>query len=67
MEPSEVRETPAPYGFELPVDPGYREQPPQGSWEDGLCLSEAALDMVQDRPEVFVQRDCNRCAVEFVL
>lgn len=65
--PATVREEPGPFGFDLPVDPGYRERPPQGSWEDGLRLSEAALDLVENRPEIFSRRDASRCTVEFVL
>ena len=53
--------------FELPVEPGYRERPPRGTWEDGWRLSVAALELIKDRPEIFDRRDANRCDVEFVM
>jgi hypothetical protein len=53
--------------FELPVEPGYREQPPSGTIEDGIRLSLAALELVKDRPEIFVAREAQRVTVEFVL
>ena len=52
-------------GFELPIEPGYRERPPQGSWEAGYRLSLLALEMVKNRPEIFEQRDERMCPVEF--
>src|SRR4051812_12886678 len=54
---AELRETPGDYGFELPIEPNYRERPPQGSWEAGYRLSLMALEMVKNRPEIFDQRD----------
>ena len=62
-----LRESPADFSFDLPVDRGYRELPPKGSWEAGYRLSLAALELVKDRPEVFEERDRHRCEVEFRL
>ncbi|MBN9691632.1 MAG: hypothetical protein J0M24_15445 [Verrucomicrobia bacterium] len=51
----------------LPVDPGFRSLPPSGSWEDGYRLSLAALELVKDRPEVFLARSQRMVDVEFVI
>jgi hypothetical protein len=69
-DPPEIRpaaspETPSDFQFELPVEPGYRERPPKGSWEAGYRLSLAALELVKNRPEVFAERDRQMCDVEF--
>ncbi|MBI3878314.1 MAG: hypothetical protein HY300_20520 [Verrucomicrobia bacterium] len=64
-QPDVLRETPPDYGFVLPVEPGYRERPPKGSWEAGYRLSLAGLELVKDRPELFIQRDLLMCNVEF--
>ena len=63
--PAASCETPPDYQFDLPVDPGYRERPPKGSWEAGYRLSLAALELVKHRPEVFAERDRQMCDVEF--
>lgn len=63
--PAASRETPLDLEFELPVEPGYRERPPKGSWEAGYRLSLAALELVKNRPEVFAARDRQMCDVEF--
>lgn len=65
--PESLRETPPDYGFVLPVEPGYRELPPSGTWEAGYRLSLAALGLVKDRPEIFVHRARCMCDVEFKL
>ena len=65
--PESLRETPPDYGFVLPVEPGYRELPPSGTWEAGYRLSLAALELVKDRPEIFVHRARCMCDVEFKL
>ena len=64
-KPDALRETPPDYGFELPVEPGYRERPPKGSVEAGIQLGLMALEQVKDRPEIFAQRELHRCTVEF--
>lgn len=64
-QPDALRETSPDYGFDLPVEPGYRERPPKGTWEAGYRLSLAALESVKRRPEIFVQRDQRMCDVEF--
>jgi len=61
------RETPSPYALALPVARDFSADAPRGTWEDGYRLSLAALEIVRDRPEVFVQRDARMCAVEFKL
>ena len=63
--PAAARENPPDYQFELPVEPGYRERPPAGSWEAGYRLSLAALELVKNRPEVFAERARQMCDVEF--
>jgi len=65
--PVELREVAPDFGFELPVEPGYRERPPRGSVAAGIQLSLLALAQVKDRPQVFVERDQRRCDVEFRL
>jgi len=65
--PGELRETPPDYGFELPIEPGYRERPPRGSIEAGIRLGLLALEQMKDRPQVFAQREERRCDVEFKL
>ena len=62
---AELHEVPPDYGFDLPVQPQYRERPPRGSVDDGIQLSLLALAQVADRPEVFSQREMRRCHVEF--
>lgn len=64
---STLRETPPDYGFELPVEPGYRERPPRGSIEAGIQLGLLALKQVRNRPQLFAERDKRRCDVEFKL
>lgn len=64
-KPDTLRETPPDYGFELPVEPGYRERPPKGSVEAGIQLGLMALEQVKDRPEIFARRELHRCTVEF--
>lgn len=61
------QEAPAGFGLMLPVDPGFRSLPPSGSWEDGYRLSLAALELVKDRPEVFLARSQRMVDVEFVI
>ncbi len=63
--PAAARETSPDLQFDLPVVPGYRERPPAGSWEAGYRLRLAALELVENRPEVFAERDRQRCDVEF--
>lgn len=53
--------------FELPIEPGYRELPPKGTWEAGYELSLLALEMVKDRPEIWEQRNARMVTVEFVM
>jgi len=65
QHPDALRETPPDYGFDLPVEPGYRERPPKGSWEAGYQLSLVALESVKGRPEVFALRDRCMSDVEF--
>ena len=60
-----VNETPADYGFELPVEPGYRERPPKGSVEAGIQLGLKALEQIKNRPEIFARRELHRYTVEF--
>jgi len=62
-----LKERSAEHQFELPVESGYREQAPEGSWEAGYRLSLEALKMVKDRPEIFKKRDQRMCGVEFIL
>ena len=62
-----LRETPPDYGFELPVEPGYRERPPRGSIETGIRLGLLTLEQVKNRPQIFAERDKRRCDVEFKL
>ena len=57
----------SPYALDLPAAPDWFSAPPKGTWEDGYRLSLAALEMVQDRPEIFAQREQRRCGVEFVM
>ena len=64
-QPAVLQETPPDYGFSLPVEPGYRELPPKGSWEAGYRLSLAALESVKGRTEIFTRRDQCMCDVEF--
>lgn len=68
-EPSDgvFREASGNYDFDLPIEPGYRELPPKGSWEAGYRLSLAALEMIKDRPHIWEERERRRCDVEFVL
>ena len=66
-DPAVPREAPPDYGFELPVEPGYRERPPRGGIEAGIQLGLLALDQVKDRPRVFAERELRRCDVEFKL
>ena len=66
-ESSAMRETPPDFGFDLPVEPGYRERPPRGSMEAGIRLGLLALDQVKNRPQIFAERDKRRCDVEFKL
>jgi len=63
--PSVLKEPAGNFDFELPVEPGYRERPPKGSWEAGYYLSLMALEMVKNRPEIFEERDRRMCSVEF--
>jgi hypothetical protein len=62
---SSLNEPSTEYRFDLPVEPNYRERPPEGSWEAGYRLSLMALEMVKDRPEIFEERDRRMCSVEF--
>jgi hypothetical protein len=66
-QPDALREAPLDLGFELPVEPGYRELPPRGSWEAGYELSLLALAAVKDRPEIWAQRAARMVDVEFVM
>jgi hypothetical protein len=58
---------PEEYAFELPIEPDYRERPPEGSWEAGYRLSLMALEIVKNRPEVFEERDKCMRSVEFCM
>jgi len=62
-----LRDAPLDLGFQLPVEPGYRELPPKGSWEAGYELSLLALESVKDRPEIWAQRHACMVNVEFVM
>jgi hypothetical protein len=62
-----LHDRPPTLDFELPVEPGYRELPPKGSWEDGYRLSLMALELVKNRPEIWEQRNARMVNVEFVL
>ena len=62
-----LRDAPLDMGFQLPVEPGYRERPPKGSWEAGYELSLIALASVKDRPEIWEQRNARMVNVEFVM
>ncbi len=55
-----------PLDLELPVAPAWWSEPPAGTWEDGYRLSLAALKSVQERTEIFAEREKDRCDVEFV-
>lgn len=55
----------AEFDFELPIEPGFRDSPPSGTWEDGYRLSLEALKLVEHRPEIFARRLAQRCDVEF--
>lgn len=65
--PGVLRDAPLDLAFELPVQPGYRELPPKGSWEDGYRLSLLALASLNDDSPVWEQRRIRRVDVEFVL
>jgi len=67
--PDALRDATAPVDldFELPVEPGYREQPPKGTWEAGYEMSLAMLRTVKDRPEFWAARDAQMVDVEFVM
>ena len=60
-----LRDADSPYKFDLPADPDFPADAPKGSWDDGYRLSLMALTAVNNRPEVFAQRDRCRCVVEF--
>ncbi len=62
-----LRELPAEYRYELPVEPGHRDLPPKGDINAGIRLSLLALEQVRNRPEIFAARDAQRCDVEFIL
>ena len=66
-DPAVLREAPPDYGFELPVEPGYRERPPRGGIEAGIRLGLLALAQIKERPQIFEQREARRCDVEFKL
>jgi hypothetical protein len=53
--------------LDFPVDANFRDRPPRGSVEDGVRLSELALEQVRERPSVFEERELRRCHVEFTL
>ncbi len=57
----------SPYALDLPTAPDWFSVPPKGTWEDGYRLSLAALEMIQDRPEIFEQREQRRCDAPFVM
>jgi hypothetical protein len=61
----ELKDAAAPFGLDLPAAPAWFSEPPTGSLDDGIRLSLLALEQLQDRPEVFVQREQRRCEVEF--
>jgi hypothetical protein len=65
--PAMLRETPPDYGFEFPIEPGYRERPPRGGIEAGIRLGLLAIEQIKERPQVFAQREARRCDVEFKL
>lgn len=65
--PDELKEAPSPYGLDLPVAPAWFSKPPPGSVDDGIRLSLAALEQAQGRPEIFLDRDRQRCLAEFKL
>ena len=65
--PAALRDAPLDLSFELPVEPGYRELPPRGSWEAGYELSLLALAAVKDRPEIWAQRAAQMVDVEFIM
>ena len=62
-----IHDAPLDLSFQLPVEPGYRELPPKGSWEAGYELSLLALEFVKDRPEIWEQRRARVVNVEFVM
>lgn len=64
-QPAFLREAPPDYDFRLPVEPGFRDLSPKGTWEAGYRLSLAALESVKRRPEIFTHRDQCMCDVEF--
>lgn len=66
--PGEIlTKTPPEHDFVLPVEAGYRELPPKGSWEAGYQLSLLGLEMIKDRPEIWEQRAARMVNVEFVM
>lgn len=66
-EPDELKDTKGSYGFDLPVAPAWFSKAPQGTMDDGIRLSLAALEQVKDRPEIFARRQRQMCDVEFVV
>ncbi len=60
-----LRETASPYALDLPINRAMPDTPPKGTWEDGWRLSQLALGAVENRPEIFAQRDERMCFVEF--
>jgi len=66
-EPESLRDPSSAYRLDLPVEPGYRERPPIGSWRAGYYLSLEALELAKSRPEIFARREELRCHVEFDL
>jgi len=65
----ELNEPGTPYAFDaldLPVAPTWFSEPPQGSMEDGFHLSLMAIEQVRNRAEIFVERERQRCNVEFL-
>ncbi len=64
-QPDELKETPGAYGFDLPIAPAWFSKPPPGSVDDGIRLSLATLEQVKGRPEIFRDRERQRCLAEF--
>jgi hypothetical protein len=65
-QPNELKDATVGYGLDLPAAPGWFSKPPEGTMDDGIRLSVAALELVKGRPEIFRQRDLQMCDVEFV-